>query len=202
MVPLSTNISTEGVGGTSQAIGSTSVARFLNELVKNLKEAGCENVASLPKIAVLGAQSSGKSSLIEAVCQIRVPRAAGVCTRCPMEVVLKTSDDNPPGWNAKVFLRITRTSEGGMTELTSTLFAELGREKDIPRTLQRAQIALLNPGRQPAYFRDISDTDLASHTSETEFSSDVVVLEVTGAAINLTLIDLPGIVTYVSRSLY
>ena len=35
----------------------------------------------LPQIAVIGSQSVGKSSLIEAISGITLPRAAGTCTR-------------------------------------------------------------------------------------------------------------------------
>lgn len=36
----------------------------------------------VPVIAVLGSQSAGKSSLIEAISGITLPRASGTCTRC------------------------------------------------------------------------------------------------------------------------
>ena len=35
----------------------------------------------VPKVVVIGDQSSGKSSLIEAMSEIQVPRNAGTCTR-------------------------------------------------------------------------------------------------------------------------
>ena len=35
----------------------------------------------LPQIAVIGNQSAGKSSLIEAISGITLPREAGTCTR-------------------------------------------------------------------------------------------------------------------------
>jgi GTPase SAR1 family protein len=35
----------------------------------------------LPQIAVVGSQSAGKSSLIESISGITLPRAAGTCTR-------------------------------------------------------------------------------------------------------------------------
>jgi ABC-type branched-subunit amino acid transport system ATPase component len=38
----------------------------------------------LPKCVVLGEQSSGKSSVIEAISGVRTPRASGTCTRCPL----------------------------------------------------------------------------------------------------------------------
>src|SRR5213078_36097 len=75
----------------------------LNAIIKALRDCGTEEVVKLPKIAVIGNQSAGKSSLIEAISQIRVPRTSGTCTRCPMEAVL--SCGNPEEWHCKVSLR-------------------------------------------------------------------------------------------------
>src|SRR5271154_6432348 len=68
----------------------------LNEIVKALRDCGTEEIIKLPKIAVIGNQSAGKSSLIESISQIKVPRATGTCTRCPMEVILSRGD--PKNW--------------------------------------------------------------------------------------------------------
>ena len=50
--------------------------------IDRLRELGIEDlVQPLPKIVVVGDQSSGKSSLIEALSEIKVPRSTGTCTR-------------------------------------------------------------------------------------------------------------------------
>ena len=50
--------------------------------VQNLRHLGVEDlVLPLPKIVVVGDQSTGKSSLIEGISEIKVPRKLGVCTR-------------------------------------------------------------------------------------------------------------------------
>src|SRR5271167_2926010 len=77
--------------------------RQLNELYNELRSVGIEELIPLPKIAVIGNQSVGKSSLIEAISQIKVPRAAGACTKCPMEVRLYSSAAQEE-WSAKVSL--------------------------------------------------------------------------------------------------
>src|SRR5436190_4311587 len=74
----------------------------LNEIINMLRDCGTEGIIKLPKIAVIGNQSAGKSSLIEAISQIKLPRASGTCTRCPMEVILRCSSEK---WRAKVSLR-------------------------------------------------------------------------------------------------
>src|ERR1700730_18162113 len=76
----------------------------LNEIIKELRNCGIEEVIQLPKIVVIGNQSAGKSSLIEAISRIKVPRATQTCTRCPMEIILSSAD--PDSWHCKVSLRI------------------------------------------------------------------------------------------------
>src|SRR5271170_6306233 len=57
---------------------------------------------SLPKVVVVGDQSSGKSSLIESMSRIQVPVSAETCTKCPIEIRLCESGDN---WCCNVSLR-------------------------------------------------------------------------------------------------
>ena len=38
----------------------------------------------LPQVAVIGQQSAGKSSVIEAISGITLPRSSGTCTRCAL----------------------------------------------------------------------------------------------------------------------
>lgn len=53
-----------------------------------------KNVADLanmlPAIVVVGDQSSGKSSLLESLSGVQLPRGAGICTRVPLELQLRS----------------------------------------------------------------------------------------------------------------
>ena len=56
--------------------------RKLFNTVTDLRQLGIEGLeVPLPKIVVVGDQSAGKSSLIEALSEIKVPRSSGTCTR-------------------------------------------------------------------------------------------------------------------------
>ena len=173
----------------SRALGNTRYARLLNNLVRNLRQVGTEEVVSLPKIAVIGNQSSGKSSLIEAICQIQVPRASGTCTRCPMEVILRSSDEQE--WHGEVKLR--------RENMEIIPFATLTSREEVPRVLRQAQLALLNPSVPALSF--LNQNDLENYQSHRSFTRDTVVLEITGADVDVTLIDLPGIIQTVSPCL-
>ena len=47
------------------------------DLVDNLRSYGLERELTLPRIAVLGVQSSGKSSVLEAISGVQLPRGTG-----------------------------------------------------------------------------------------------------------------------------
>lgn len=63
--------------------------RKLVTVVDKLADAGLNEHISLPRIAVLGGQSAGKSSLLEAIVGMNfLPRGSGVVTRRPLELRL------------------------------------------------------------------------------------------------------------------
>lgn len=47
----------------------------------------------VPTVIVCGDQSTGKSSVVQRICGINLPRSDLTCTRCPMEVM--ATHDNP-----------------------------------------------------------------------------------------------------------
>merc|ERR1719377_258699 len=63
--------------------------RQLITLVDELRDVGLQHYISLPRIAAIGTQSSGKSSLIESIVGLDfLPRGGGVVTRRPLELRL------------------------------------------------------------------------------------------------------------------
>ncbi|KAJ6621430.1 hypothetical protein lerEdw1_014883 [Lerista edwardsae] len=59
------------------------------DLIDSLRALGVEKDLALPAIAVIGDQSSGKSSVLEALSGVALPRGSGIITRCPLELKLK-----------------------------------------------------------------------------------------------------------------
>ena len=51
---------------------------------------------NLPTIAVVGDQSSGKSSVLEALSGIELPRGQNIVTRCPLVLRMCNSDKEEP----------------------------------------------------------------------------------------------------------
>ncbi|XP_072116133.1 interferon-induced GTP-binding protein Mx3-like isoform X1 [Mobula birostris] len=59
------------------------------DLIDSLRGFGVDRDLGLPAIAVIGDQSSGKSSVLEALSGVSLPRGSGIVTRCPLELKLK-----------------------------------------------------------------------------------------------------------------
>uniref|UniRef100_A0A673GUB6 Interferon-induced GTP-binding protein Mx2-like n=1 Tax=Sinocyclocheilus rhinocerous TaxID=307959 RepID=A0A673GUB6_9TELE len=56
------------------------------DLIDTLRSVGIQKDLALPTIVVIGDQSSGKSSVLEALSGIALPRGSGIVTRCPLEL--------------------------------------------------------------------------------------------------------------------
>jgi GTPase SAR1 family protein len=182
--------------------------------LNRLSELGLQNLEiPLPNIVVLGDQSAGKSSVIEAISEITVPRSSGTCTRCPL--LIKSLADDEPGaaWKCKVELlkhydfygkSFPRSLEDEspfkpwIANATPVVipFMTVDNEDALRDAIHRAQLALLNPGQRPEKYA--SGPVLAigdSQGLQCEFSPNVVSIEISGPGrINLSFYDLPGII--------
>ncbi|XP_008105697.3 interferon-induced GTP-binding protein Mx [Anolis carolinensis] len=71
------------------------------DLIDSLRDLGVEKDLALPAIAVIGDQSSGKSSVLEALSGVALPRGSGIVTRCPLELKLKKTQHTKE-WKGKI----------------------------------------------------------------------------------------------------
>jgi hypothetical protein len=60
--------------------------RKVMDIVDKLRRTGLSGVVELPQLVVCGDQSSGKSSVLEAITEIPFPRKENLCTRFATEV--------------------------------------------------------------------------------------------------------------------
>ncbi|PWY78288.1 putative dynamin GTPase [Aspergillus heteromorphus CBS 117.55] len=191
------------------------IAGNMKELVKriqDLRHIGIEdNNIDLPKICVIGDQSAGKSSLIEGMSEIKVPRCAGTCTRCPMEINLSESE---PGqsWTCKVFLsrrymydesvKFNKVSQKSRSlgpwheqDQEDEPFITLTNKKDVQEAIRWAQIAILNP-KTPSSLYTPGQNSLADSSWQVKFSPNIVRLDITAPGFpNLSFYDLPGVIS-------
>ncbi|XP_072441800.1 interferon-induced GTP-binding protein Mx3-like isoform X2 [Chiloscyllium punctatum] len=59
------------------------------DLIDSLRKLGLNKDLPLPTIVVIGDQSSGKSSVLEMLSEVALPRGTGIVTRCPLELKMK-----------------------------------------------------------------------------------------------------------------
>ena len=69
-------------------------SRGLLSAVDRMREILHDEKIRLPEIVVVGDQSVGKSSVLEAISGIQLPRAQYICTRCPLELRMKSTNGN------------------------------------------------------------------------------------------------------------
>ncbi|XP_074717010.1 interferon-induced GTP-binding protein Mx-like isoform X2 [Strix uralensis] len=94
------------------------------DLVDSLRALGIENDLALPAIAVIGDQSSGKSSVLEALSGIALPRGNGIVTRCPLELKLRKIPDTQ-AWKGKISYR--------------NIIIELQSASEVEKAIRQAQ---------------------------------------------------------------
>ncbi|KAI0262179.1 P-loop containing nucleoside triphosphate hydrolase protein [Gloeopeniophorella convolvens] len=166
--------------------------RKMLDAVNRIRGTGAQLDLDIPVIAVLGSQSAGKSSLIEAISGISLPRATGTCTRCPTECQLSHSSGP---WCCIVSLRIVTDENGApLGQPRRVDFGEPILSKAlVTDRIRRAQCAILNPGTPSSYFLDAASDALEDR--ELSFSSNSVCLEISGKDIDdLSFVDLPGLI--------
>lgn len=66
----------------------------LLDLIDSLRAEGLSEFTALSQLIVCGDQSSGKSSLLEAISGISFPRKDNLCTRFATEVILRRTSDS------------------------------------------------------------------------------------------------------------
>ncbi|KAG8987402.1 hypothetical protein FRB90_003368 [Tulasnella sp. 427] len=168
--------------------------RELLDILKKLHSTGIQNELDLPQIVVIGSQSVGKSSLIESMSGLTLPRDSGTCTRCPMECRLQYGQ----AWSCKISLRfhVDRTGRPLATMREVPFGSTLYNAEDVEKMLRRAQRAILRPELDPTLF--IDDSDLHVFGVPLTFSGNCVCIQVEGPNVpDLYFYDLPGIIANV-----
>ncbi|KAK0196875.1 P-loop containing nucleoside triphosphate hydrolase protein [Armillaria mellea] len=167
-------------------------------LVNQLHSLGAQRDLDLPRIAVIGNQSAGKSSVVEAISGINVPRDAGTCTRCPMECRLSSSSKP---WQCKISIRREFDKNGEhMDDISETPFGGLITDKSaVESLLRRAQLSVLNPGIPIEKILHAPREELTKWSEQSQkvqpFSRNVVCVDLSGPELtDLSFIDLPGLI--------
>ncbi|KAI9775355.1 MAG: hypothetical protein M1839_001271 [Geoglossum umbratile] len=145
---------------------------LLDEIDK-LRLQGISEFVFLPQLIVCGDQSSGKSSVLEAISGIPFPRKDNLCTRFATELILRKSRTS----STNVSIAPSRDRPEPEYKRLCGFTEKLENLDDLPALIDRAKIAM-----------GVSDTGSA-------FSKDVLRVEVSGPLKpHLTIVDLPGLI--------
>ncbi|KAK6442784.1 hypothetical protein LTR95_000987 [Oleoguttula sp. CCFEE 5521] len=184
-----------------------SLASGSRDLIRTIQSLSALNIEatlpSLPKFVVVGDQSAGKSSIIEACCDITLPRSEGTCTRCPFEITASALTEGASGgWRCTISLVLAYAylpshhpqepfGQWHATQKEITTFAVVNDKSQLEHQLKLAQLAILNPDTDAATFATLRDPSQASTT--VAFSPNIIRLEVQAPELpELSFFDLPG----------
>jgi hypothetical protein len=145
----------------------------LLDLVDKLRECRVDQYIDLPQVVVVGDQSSGKSSVLEAITQIPFPTSSTACTRFATQIRLRRDNS----------LSQTLTKVGILAN----------KPKDQPRYASFTQV--IDEGTDfSEIFQNATNLIFQERTGNF-LSKDILSIERIGPNLpHVTLVDLPGII--------
>ena len=146
--------------------------------IDNLRLQGISEFVFLPQIVVCGDQSSGKSSVLEAISGVPFPRNDTLCTRFATEVILREAT------TPQAIVSIVPSQDASDAERENLLAYKetLHQLDDFPRMIDRAKLKM-----------GITATG-------NSFSKNILRVEISGQGKpKLTVVDLPGLIHSESR---
>lgn len=167
-------------GGHLNTLQSTKVKQRLNQ-IDRIRAKGIGDHVSLPQLVVCGAQSAGKSSVLEGITGIPFPRQDGVCTKFATEIILRHSLETA-SIKASIIPHINRDEQE--TEELRSFQRRLDGYEELPDTIKDAAACMGIRGFG------------AAGCDGPAFAADVLRIEVTGdIGLHLTVVDLPGLIS-------
>ncbi|KXL51256.1 hypothetical protein M433DRAFT_73240 [Acidomyces richmondensis BFW] len=152
-------------------------SRKVMDMIDKLRRSGLTGIVQLPQIVVCGDQSSGKSSVLEAITEIPFPRKENLCTRFATEIILLRATS--PSISTKITPDKTRPKEE--IESLEKFNRSIEDFSQLPALIEEATkvMGLIDDGSGPAQ----------------AFSRDVLRVVIAGPGRpHLTLVDLPGLI--------
>lgn len=150
----------------------------LRKLADFLEKENLSKYVNLPQIACMGDTSSGKSSVLTALSGIQFPSSEKLTTRCPTKLHMERSASDTC-MKTTISIRWHELSE--YADEKAFPIREVTNYPDITEAISRAQDCIIKQ----------SGKDVAPDTIEVRLQSP--------SAVNLTLVDLPGIVRYAGK---
>lgn len=142
-------------------------ARALIDTIDSLRDLQVGEIVDLPQIIVVGDQSSGKSSVLEAISRVKFPVDSDLCTRFATELILRRAVSNTFGISIQYADNATGAQPFHKTNVDMSA---------LPQIIKEAK------------------QSMGIHNGSKSFSKDILRVEISGPDYYpLTLVDLPGI---------
>ncbi|KAJ4356211.1 uncharacterized protein N0V89_004241 [Didymosphaeria variabile] len=157
--------------------------RKVMDIVDKLRRTGLSGIVELPQLVVCGDQSSGKSSVLEAITEIPFPRKENLCTRFATEIILRRAPNST--------ISITITPDKLRPKQEQTKLKSFSKTIDdfnqLPDIIEEATQAM--------------GLGVVGGIGSRAFSRDVLSVQIDGPdRPQLTLVDLPGLIHSSNRS--
>jgi len=152
------------MSSTAEDGTTISCPRNLLDKVDEIRKLGLTSKISLPQIAVVGDQSSGKSALLEYISGVTFPKDAGMCTCFVTEVMMRPAEE----FSARVLVN---------NKVDLRLLEPPKSKHDVATIIEKAKTLFMDGREKRGIYEDILTVDLSG--------PDLPML---------TLVDLPGYV--------
>jgi GTP-binding protein EngB required for normal cell division len=140
----------------------------LIDTIDKLRALGVGGIVDLPQIIVVGDQSSGKSSVLEAISQHKFPAKDGICTRFATQLSLRRSATP----SAKVSIETNGSDD---PELRPFEASDFDSDQEVGDIIEEAK------------------QKMSAKIAQDGVSEDILHIEISGPDMPmLTLVDLPG----------
>ncbi|KAK4575336.1 hypothetical protein LTR86_001190 [Recurvomyces mirabilis] len=153
--------------------------RSILDVVDRLRLCGLGAILQLPQIVVCGNQSSGKSSVLEAITEVPFPRKENLCTRFATEIVMRRAPKDTI--STKIIPDKSRPdAEVAKLEAFNQTISDF---TELPQLIETATDLM-----------GLNDAE-GSGRGTKAFTRDVLSVEIAGPTrLQLTLVDLPGLI--------
>ena len=151
----------------------------LLDIVDSLRAQGLSEFTPLPQLIVCGDQSSGKSSVLEALSGVPFPRQENLCTRFATEVILRRATTDG------IYISIVPAKEKSGADQTrlQQFRHHLATRDGFPELFEKAKDAMGLSGSAKGFSKDILRVEISGPTQP-----------------QLTLVDLPGLIHSETKS--
>ncbi|GME38177.1 uncharacterized protein BDZ99DRAFT_565876 [Neofusicoccum parvum] len=166
----------------------------LFEALEQLKSLKAAKDIKIPQLIVVGDQSSGKSSILEALARFHFPVNEDLCTRFPTKLILKRSDrkDLKVRFDPQLGSRTGEEKEKLEHFVREVEASSLSYWDDLGDLMVKAADAL--DVRSQKHSTDQNHSKTSGRQSTKGFTEDILVVEKHGPDLPiLSLLDLPGL---------